>query len=213
MSQAVEYLAPGDSPGAVRLKPQPSLLRQALQLAASLKVTVVLFVLSVVLVFSGTLAMMDNGMWTVVKLYFRSFYVLIPFQVFVRLGQVFFDFPATWSVGGGIPFPGGRLIGAALLINLLAAHLVRFRLAWRRSGILVLHSGIGLLLIGELITGVFSVESQMVIGQGETVNFTQRAHELELAITDNADPAGQEVVAVPMHLLQKGGPIRNDALP
>src|SRR5947209_15967387 len=120
MSQAVEYLAPGDSPGAVRPKPRPSPLRRALEVAASLKVTVVLFVLSVVLVFSGTLAMMDNGMWSVVKLYFRSFYVLIPFQVFVRLGQVFFGFPTNWSVGGGFPFPGGRLLGAALLVNLLA---------------------------------------------------------------------------------------------
>src|SRR5947209_19414209 len=112
MSQAVEYLAPGDSPGAVRPKPRPSPLRRALELAASLKVTVVLFVLSVVLVFCGTLAMMDNGIWTVVQEYFRSFRVWIPFQVFVRFGQVFFGVPSTVSVGGGIPFPGGRLIGA-----------------------------------------------------------------------------------------------------
>ena len=56
-----------------------------------------------------------------------------------------------------------------------------------------------LLLIGELITGLFSVEGQMAIGQGETVNYVQRTHELELAITDSSDPAGEEVVAVPMH--------------
>jgi hypothetical protein len=213
MSQVVDYVAPDDSPGAVRTKPQKTFLRQALELAASLKVTVVLFVLSVVLVFCGTLAMMDSGIWTVVKLYFRSFHAWIPFQVFVRFGQVFFGVPSTVSVGGGIPFPGGRLIGAALLINLIAAHLVRFRMTWKRSGILVLHAGVGLLLIGELITGLFSVESQMVIAQGETVNYVQRAHELELAITDRSDPAGEEVVAVPMHLLQKGGTIHDDALP
>ena len=182
-------------------------------MAASLKVTVVLFALSVVLVFCGTLAMMDNGIWTVVKVYFRSYYVWIPFQVFVRLGQVFFGVPKDWAVGGGFPFVGGWSIGLALLVNLIAAHLTRFKLSWRRSGILVLHTGIGLLLIGELVTGLFAVESQMVIGQGETVNFVQRAHELELAITDAGDRAGEEVVAVPMALLHKGGTIRDAALP
>jgi ResB-like family len=193
-------------------KSAPSLEWRALQTLASLKITVVLFALSIVLVFCGTLAMMDNGIWTVVKGYFRSFYVWIPFQVFVRVGQVFFAVPTHWSVRGGIPFPGGWTIGAALLINLFAAHIVRFKFSWRRSGILILHSGIALLLIGELITGVFAVESQMIIGQGETVNFTQRAHELELTITDS-DASGDEVVAVPLSLLRKGGTVRNDALP
>jgi hypothetical protein len=53
----------------------------------------------------------------------------------------------------------------------------------------------------------------MVIGQGETVNFVQRAHELELTFTRSDDPAGLDVVAVPMALVHKGGAIRTDALP
>src|SRR5947207_4008367 len=32
-------------------------------------------------------------------------------------------------------FPGGHLIGAGLLINLIAAHAKRFRWAWRKLGI------------------------------------------------------------------------------
>jgi hypothetical protein len=194
-------------------KGEPDLLWQALEAVASLRITVVLFALSVVLVFCGTLAMMDTGIWTVVKLYFRSFHVWIPFQVFVRLGQVFFGVPTDRMIGGVFPFPGGRAIGAALLLNLVAAHVVRFKLTWRRSGILILHAGIGLMLVGELITGVFAVESQMVIGQGETVNFTQRAHELELTFSDTSDHSAEEVVAVPMSLLHKGGTVRADALP
>jgi hypothetical protein len=188
-------------------------LRRLLMPLASLRITVTLFALSVVLVFVGTLAMMDSGIWSVVKAYFRSFYVWVPFQVFVRLGQVFFRVPEGTTVAGGFPFPGGWSIGLALLINLLAAHLVRFKLSWRRSGILLLHSGIGLLLVGELVTGLFAVESQMVIGQGETVNYAQRTHELELAVTDASDPAADSVVAVPTALLRKGGTVRDAALP
>ncbi|MFZ8360653.1 hypothetical protein ACO1LX_19795, partial [Staphylococcus aureus] len=65
-------------------------LWQALQVAASLRVTVVLFVLSFLLVFLGTLAQIDYGIGTVTKGYFRSWFVMIPFQVFVQFGQKFF---------------------------------------------------------------------------------------------------------------------------
>ena len=39
----------------------------------SLKLTVVLLVLSMILVFAGTLAQMDKGIWTVMDQYFRCF--------------------------------------------------------------------------------------------------------------------------------------------
>src|SRR5438874_1576787 len=105
---------------------------RAVQALAPLRLTVVLFALSVVLVFVGTLAQNDLSIWTVVKAYFRSFYVVVPFQVFVRFGQVFLDVPPTVSVPGGFPFPGGWTIGAVLLANLTAAHLMRFKLSWKR---------------------------------------------------------------------------------
>jgi hypothetical protein len=188
-------------------------LRRALVPLASLKITVVLFALSVVLVFLGTLAMKDWGIWTVVKTYFRSFYVWIPFQVFVRLGQVFFRVPEDATFPGGFPFPGGWSIGVALLVNLIAAHLVRFKLSWRRSGILMLHAGIAILLVSELITGLFSVEGRMVIGPGETVNYVLSAQQTELAVIDNSNPAAQEITSIPADLLRRSDPIRNDALP
>jgi ResB-like family len=201
------------APAAPRPKSQPSAARQALQALASLRLTVVLFALSAVLVFVGTLAMMESGIWTVVKAYFRSFYVWVPFQVFVNFGQVFKLWPEGTTVDGAFPFPGGWTLGAALLVNLLAAHLTRFRLMWRRSGILILHAGLGILLVSELITGLFAVESQMRIEQGETVNYVQNTHILELALTNTSDPKADDVVSVPMGLLRKGGTIRHEALP
>lgn len=190
-----------------------ALILTPIRALASLKLTVVLFSLSLVLVFVGTLAMREAGMWTVVKAYFRSFYVWVPFQVFVSFGQVFLNVPEGVTAKGGFPFPGGLTIGLALFINLLSAHLVRFKFTWKRSGILILHTGLGLLLIGEFITGVFAVESQMRIGQGETANFTERTHELELLLTKSAGKDGDEVVAVPNSKLRRGGTIKDDALP
>ena len=50
---------------------------------ASLKLTVVLFALSIVLIFVGTLAQVDKDIWEVIGLYFRCWFAWVPFQVFV----------------------------------------------------------------------------------------------------------------------------------
>ena len=55
---------------------------------ASLQLTVGLFALSMVLVFFGTLAQIDKGIWTVVDQYFRSWYVWIPFQLVADFGKI-----------------------------------------------------------------------------------------------------------------------------
>ena len=85
---------------------------------ASLRLTVVLFALSIVLVLAGTLAQVDHDIWYVVKGYFRTWLAWIDFQIF---------FPRAWDVPGGFYFPGGWLIGGALGLNLVAAHALRFK--------------------------------------------------------------------------------------
>src|SRR5262245_10683666 len=87
----------------------------ALKALASLKLTVVLMLMSMVLVLAGTVAQIDQGVWQVVDKYFWSSFVWIPIQIFFpRSMQI-----PTWV---GFPFLGGKLIGALLMINLLAAH-------------------------------------------------------------------------------------------
>ncbi len=94
----------------------------ALKALASLKITVVLFAMAIFLIFAGTLAQVDKGIWYVVEFYFRRGWIAgftwIDLQLF---------FPRSWHVSGGFPFPCGWLIGAAMLLNLLAAHAIRFR--------------------------------------------------------------------------------------
>lgn len=97
-----------------------------LEAVGSLKVTVALFVMSLVLVFFGTLAQIDGGIWNVMDKYFRSFYVFMPLQLLVQFGQIFFGLDKTLRVGGAIPFPGGFSLGVALTLNLIAAYSLRF---------------------------------------------------------------------------------------
>src|SRR5688500_17543637 len=53
---------------------------RALEGLASLRLTVVLFSMSLLLVFWGTWAQVDAGIWTVVNQYFRAALVLIPLR-------------------------------------------------------------------------------------------------------------------------------------
>jgi hypothetical protein len=187
--------------------------KKVLLALASLRLTVFLFVLSMILVFCGTLAMMDQGLFTVLSHYFRSAIAWIPLQLFVRLGQVFFGVPPNVQVAGSFPFPGGWLIGGVLLINLLAAHIVRFRFTWKRSGILMLHAGLIILMLGELVTGLFAVEGIMMIPVGGSSNYVENFDRLELAFVWPADDKNDNAVVIPESRLRGGGVIHDDELP
>jgi ABC-type transport system involved in cytochrome c biogenesis permease subunit len=161
----------------------PSLIFRLLKPLASLRLTVVLFVLSIILVFFGTLALIDNGMWTVIREYFQSTLVWIKTDLLRQFLTVFFWYPkeqAAWT--GSIPFPGGVTLAVALLANMTAAHVVRFKFTWNRLGIITLHAGLIMLLAGELITRFFAVEQKMVIKEGETTNYTFNTESPEIAI-------------------------------
>jgi hypothetical protein len=186
-----------------------SLGRYALEIAASLRITVVLFALSLFLVFYGTLAQADKGVWTVVAEYFRSLYVWIPFNiVFLKpILQFNSDLP------GALPYPGGWLLGTVLLVNLLAAHIVSFRLTWRRAGIVMLHAGIVVMMLGELITGLCAVESHMHINEHAAASHVEQWRFPELAVVDPSDLKKDRVTVIPTSLLRKGGVISDPALP
>src|SRR6266436_1781258 len=187
-----------------------SAVKKTLAPVASLRLTVVLFALSLGLVFFGTLAQMDQGIWTVLHKYFRTWLAWIPFQLFVRFGQVFFGVSPDAQVSGSFPFPGGWLLGGLLLMNLLAAHLVRFKLGWKRSGILVLHAGVVVMMVNEFATGAFSVEERMTINEGQTAHYAENLHAAELAVIDPSDTKSDQVVVVPASIVQKGGLIQHD---
>ncbi len=173
---------------------------------ASLRLTVVLFSLSLFLILAGTLAQVEEGVWSVVARYFRSAFVIIPFQLFVP--------EKVLRVPGAIPFPGGFTLGIALFVNLLAAHAVRFKFTWKRTGIIISHAGVLLLLVGEFVTGIAADEGNMTIDEGGSSNYIEDIRTTELVVID---PSGADdlVVSVPQKLLARegGGPITHSLLP
>jgi hypothetical protein len=157
---------------------------------------VVLFALSLILVFYGTWAQVDEGIWYVVSKYFRSLYVWIPLDVIL--------FKSIDESPFSIPFPGGWLLGGLLLTNLLAAHALRFRMTWKRSGIFVLHAGLIVMMLGEFFTGLTATEGIMSIVEGRSTNYVHDLHKAELAIINVADPKVDDTVAIPNRVLRQG---------
>jgi hypothetical protein len=63
-------------------------LHRVLAVLSSLRLAVVLFALSIVLIFIGTLAQKDQDVWRVVNdTYFRVWFARVDFQVFERLAN------------------------------------------------------------------------------------------------------------------------------
>jgi hypothetical protein len=164
----------------------------------SLRLTVACLLFALVLVFVGTLAQVQIGLYAAQSEYFRSFFV-------------YWTPPGThWKV----PFlPGGWLIGLVLLVNLLAAHIKRFSLTRKKIGIILIHAGLIFLLGGQFVTELFQVESQMRIEVGNTKNYSESPRKNELVVIDTTDPDKDKVVAIPESLVAKGGEIRLPDLP
>ena len=174
------------------------MLDRILNFFTSLRLTVVLLFLALVLVFGGTLAQVKLGLYTVQSEYFRSLFVWWHPQ------------GASWK----IPiYPGGWLIGGLLLINLIAAHIKRFKFTWRKSGIFLTHFGLILLLLGQFLTELYQTESTMRLEQGETKNYSDDSRHNELAIIDTTNPDRDEVVAIPESMVAQKGEIRHPSLP
>lgn len=176
----------------------PGIIRQLRDFFVSIRLTVVLLIMSMILVFAATLAQVELGVWGVQQKYFHSFFVM---QVIPQTG---ITVPA---------FPGGYLIGGLLLINLLAAHIYRFKLEWRKSGIQLTHAGLILLLVGELLTGLLAEESLMRIDEGQTKHYSESYRQYELALLDLTNPAYNDVVAIPEMVLAETGTIQHPQLP
>ena len=145
----------------------------------------------IVLVFFGTIAQKDIGLYASQVKYFSSY--------FFMLNDI-------------IPLPGGRLVLLIMTIN-LAASLFKKNL-WRlkKTGIIIVHLGGLLLLLGGGITAQFSSEGNMVIAEGETSNYVDDYFDMELAFVNTSIDDSLEYTVFDAPLLKEGSAIRNDKL-
>ena len=178
--------------------PLDYLLDRLISFFTSLRLTVVCLALGLILVFWGTLAQVDLGLYKAQNEFFRSFIIYWGPK------------GASWRMP---VFPGGYLIGGVLLLNLIAAQLRRFTFTLSKAGLWMVHGGIILLLLGQLLTDMLSSESALHLREGEAKNYSETEREAELAVIDATDPSTDTVIVIPQDILASQKTIRPGELP
>jgi ABC-type transport system involved in cytochrome c biogenesis permease subunit len=186
-------------------------IKKLLKPLASLRLTVALLLLSMLLVYSGTAVQKQMSAQDVQHAFFHSWVVRVPLDPFVH------PFAAAGVASALTPYGfwtvGGYTLIALLLLNLLAAHSVRFKLNWKRSGIIAIHLGLIVLLCGEVFASLLSVESQMMIDQGQTVSYSYDLRHVELAIVDPSAADHDNVTVIDSSALKDGAVVHPPGLP
>ena len=172
---------------------------------ASINLTLTLLSLSMILVFVATLEQVRIGIRGALAEYFESMFGIWHYPEQFWGGEFLNAIP--------IPIPGGYLLGGLLIVNLTAAYITRFQWTGKKMGIQLIHLGIIMLLVGQLATQAMQEESRMQINKGESSNYIERFHGVELAFSDVTDPDTQRVFTIPQEILEEGGTIRTADLP
>ena len=172
---------------------------------ASINLTLTLLSLSMILVFVATLEQVRIGIRGALAEYFESMFGIWHYPEQFWGGEFLNAIP--------IPIPGGYLLGGLLIVNLTAAYITRFQWTGKKMGIQLIHLGIIMLLVGQLATQAMQEESRMQINKGESSNYIERFHGVELAFSDVTDSDSQRVVTIPQEILEEGGTIRTADLP
>ena len=117
------------------------------------------------LIVIGTLAQRDMGLFAVQEKYFSSWFVWF------------------WY----LPTPGGRMTMLLIFINL--TFFIFSKTLWKKDklGLLILHLGGYMMLIGGGLTAIFSSEGNIVIDEGAKSNFVEDYYYMELAIINTSD--------------------------
>lgn len=155
----------------------------------SIRLTIYLLTASVLLIFFGTLDQVKDGIYLTQQRYFEHLFVV-------------WQFPLQWGWSDAlgwihIPLPGGYLLGPLLVLNLLAAHFRYYRHGWKKIGIGVLHLGVVVLLLGQLIAQVAQEDNYLWLAEGQQSNYLESFQEDELVIIDKSDPDYDRVYAWP----------------
>ena len=127
-----------------------------------------------------------------------------------------------WLAGDGayLGDAGMRILwqliqGGLAAAVMLTACILLFK---RRGGIVLIHIGLALLMLGEWFVSWYAVEERLVISEGESTSAAIDIRETELAVIQtDFSPQEEDVLAIPrsllLHSVAGGEPVRHPDLP
>ena len=167
------------------------MLKILYNLISSPKIFVYTVLWLMVLVFFGTIAQKDIGLYASQMKYFSSYYFLL------------YDY---------IPLPGGRITLILMTLNLSSSLFRKTLWKIKKIGVIILHIGGLLLLLGGGVTAMYSSEGNMVIEEGGRVDYTDDYHRMELCIVNLSLQDSLEYIVFDEELLVEGNTISYDKL-
>jgi len=125
------------------------------------KLTVYCLAFLMVLTFWGTVYQVEHGLYEAQKVFFNSWY---------------------FTFAGFIPFPGTQLVLTVLLVNLTAYFVNMILTQPLKPGIVLIHAGVLMLLLGGAVTHHFAEESQLTLAEGQGSNVSASYNDWELSV-------------------------------
>lgn len=171
-------------------------IKRILNIFSSLEFSLACFTALFIIVLVGTFAQINHGIFYVQKVYFNSFFV---YQKFNNI-----NFPI---------FPGGALIGSLLILNLSLSTIFKIKWSLKKIGILTIHLGLILLLLGGGVTSCISTESQIYLEEGKSTFFSEDLNLNELVIIDASNRRFDKLIAVDFKELEKKDEFIHKSIP
>jgi hypothetical protein len=97
--------------------------------------------------------------------------------------EMFFSTFITWI--GPVTLPGGYLLTGALTLCLMLKFLLASEWRWAKSGIILTHLGVLILLVGGLLTSLSAKEGFMLLAEGDESPFVYDYHHRQLFVFEN----------------------------
>lgn len=113
--------------------------------------------------------------------------------------QIFFTDWVIWW--GAVPLPGMPVILAVITLNLAVKLIFKSQWTLERSGTIITHMSVLLLLIGGLLTAIHAQEGYLDIARGEVKSHISDYHQRALVVLDEQ---GTMIWSVDPYTLRKG---------
>ena len=162
-----------------------------IQRVGSPKIFVYLVIWLMFLVFFGTIAQRDSGLYLVQLDYFSSW--------------------IKWF--GPIPTPSAKFTMFLMTLNLSTYFFRDYIWKIQKIGITITHAGVLLLLLGGGLTSLFSIEGSMIIDEGKRSNFFENYYIKEFIIIDKSNSQYDQYTIFDEHLLHRGALLNSETIP
>ncbi|MCL4204518.1 MAG: cytochrome c biogenesis protein CcsA [Pirellulaceae bacterium] len=170
-----------------------------------------LLLLWLAMVVSFTLMLRDFGQRKIEVILFGGCIVLMA----VLTGWVWLGGESAYLGDAGMRILWQLIQAEFVALVLLFGAILTFR---KRGGLVLIHAGLGLLMLGEWFVSWYAIEERLMIQEGHSANYAVDIRETELAIVDPTySETEDDVVVVPGSLIakaaQSGNVIQDADLP